>query len=79
MELITSTAPAKPKKKPAKKTPAKKTKLKKDAKSKVKKTIRYERIDMRLSAAEKARIVAKAKKLRRTVTSLVLEALEKIK
>ena len=41
--------------------------------------VRCERVDMRVSKAEKARIVAKAKKLRRTVTSVVLEAIEKIK
>lgn len=40
---------------------------------------RNERLDMRLTKAEKARVVAKAKKLRRTITSVVLEAVEKIK
>jgi hypothetical protein len=34
---------------------------------------------MRLTKAEKAKIIAKAKKTRRTVTSLVIEAIEKIK
>jgi hypothetical protein len=41
--------------------------------------VRSERLDMRLSKAEKARITAKAKKTRRTVTSLVIEAIEKIR
>lgn len=41
--------------------------------------VRLERLDMRLSKAEKTRVVAKAKKLRRTITSVVLEAIEKIK
>ena len=40
---------------------------------------RSERLDMRLTKAEKAKIIAKAKKTRRTVTSLVIEAIEKIK
>ena len=37
------------------------------------------RLDIRLSKAEKSRIAAKAKKLRRTVTSLVIEAIGKIR
>lgn len=41
--------------------------------------VRFERLDMRLSKAEKTRVVAKAKKLRRTITSVVLEAVEKIR
>jgi uncharacterized protein (DUF1778 family) len=40
---------------------------------------RSERLDMRLTRAERAKIVAKAKKTRRTVTSLVIEAIEKIR
>lgn len=60
-------------KKPVKRKPAAK-------KSKVKKKVeRAERLDFRLSKAEKARIVAKARKSRRTVTSILLEAVEKIK
>jgi len=78
-------------KKPAKKSAAKKVAKKPAAKKAVKKTPtkktlrrkppspRSERLDMRLSASEKARIVAKAKRLRRTVTSIVYEAIEKIK
>ena len=41
--------------------------------------VRSERLDMRLTKAEKTKVVAKAKKTRRTVTSLVIEAIEKIK
>jgi hypothetical protein len=56
----------------------------KAAKAKVKKrkadtVARSERLDMRLTKAEKTKIIAKAKKTRRTVTSLVIEAIEKIK
>jgi hypothetical protein len=40
---------------------------------------RSERLDMRLTKAQKAKIDAKAKKTRRTVTSLVIEAIEKIR
>lgn len=78
--------PAKPKAKkkavkPAKKAkPAKKTVKKSKPKAKPASTVvRSERLDMRLSKGEKAKLVAKAKKLRRTVTSIVYEAIEKIK
>lgn len=37
------------------------------------------RLDMRLTKAEKAKVIARAKKLRRTVTSIIIEAIEKIK
>lgn len=70
---------AKPK---AKKKPAKKTVKKSKPKAKAKPAstvVRSERLDMRLSKGEKAKLVAKAKKLRRTVTSIVYEAIEKIK
>lgn len=76
--------PAKPKAKkkavkPAKKAkPAKKTVKKSKAKP-ASTVVRSERLDMRLSKGEKAKLVAKAKKLRRTVTSIVYEAIEKIK
>ncbi len=40
---------------------------------------RTERLDMRLTKAQKAKIYAKSKKTRRTVTSLVIEAIEKIR
>lgn len=70
----------KPKVKPAKKTKTKtKTKKAKKAKPAAAACVRSERLDMRLSKAEKAKVQAKAKKLRRTITSVVLEAVEKIK
>lgn len=64
--------------KPAKKA-AKAAKKPKAAKKAGKTIERTERLDMRLSKAENAKINAKAKKLRRTRTSIVLEAIEKIK
>jgi hypothetical protein len=54
-------------------------KAKKAAKPKSAACARSERLDMRLTKAEKARVQGKAKKLRRTITSVVLEAVEKIK
>lgn len=63
-------------KRKTKKRPSR-TKLKRKAvKSKI---VRSERLDMRLTKAEKAKVTAKAKKTRRTVTSLVIEAIEKIR
>ena len=65
-----------------KKKPKKKPKpKKKTAKSKAKAgtVVRSERLDLRLTKAEKARIVAEAKKARRTVTSIVIEAIGKIR
>lgn len=41
--------------------------------------VRLERLDMRLSKTEKAKVLAKAKKTKRTVTSIVYEAIEKLK
>jgi hypothetical protein len=79
---------AKTKPKPKKKTkrPAKsKARVKKRAKAagkSKKKTngiMRPERLDMRLTKAQKVKIYAKAKKTRRTITSLVIEAIEKIR
>jgi len=73
-------APAKPKPKKKAKRPAKpKTKKRKVAKAK-KKSVRnqgrrrspFGTLDMRLTKAEKAKKYAKAKKTRRTVTSLVI-------
>lgn len=40
---------------------------------------RCERFDMRVTKSARAKIVAKAKKMRRTITSLVIEAVEKFK
>lgn len=56
----------------------------KKARKVVKKTyvrplLRPARLDMRLSKAERAKLEARAKKMRRTVTSVVLEAIEKMK
>ena len=75
---------AKPKAKKKAKRPAKpkaKAKNRKVVKSKkaTNGDARTERLDMRLSKAQKAKIDAKAKKTRRTVTSLVIEAIEKIR
>jgi hypothetical protein len=82
----------KPKKKAKQSAKAKKpkvgagTKKRKVVKSKFKKAVhklngdaRTERLDMRLTKVQKAKIDAKAKKTRRTVTSLVIEAIEKIR
>ncbi len=72
--------PAPPKaKKKAKPKAKKKAKTKKKTARKPGAVVRSERLDMRLSKAEKARITAKARKTRRTVTSLVTEAIEKIR
>jgi hypothetical protein len=83
-----SIVPAKPKRKPAKKkAPAKKPKTStktaamrravvKMATAKVPE--RSERMDLRLSKKEKARIKAKAAKLRRTLTSLFVEFVERL-
>lgn len=68
--------PAKPKKPKKEKKPASNKKAVKKPAPNVE---RFERLDMRLSKAEKAKITAKAKKLRRTITSVVLEAIEKIR
>lgn len=73
-------AKRKPKPKKAKKSKAKKAAKRKPAKTKTAASIvRSERLDLRLTKPEKAKINAKASKLRRTVTSLVVEAIEKIK
>lgn len=72
-------ATAKVKRKPAKKVKHSKVKRLKNVKRKATVPERSERLDMRLTKAEKAKVNAKAKKLRRTVTSIVIEAIEKIK
>lgn len=74
--------PTKPKTKvKTKKRKAVKAKKKTARKSKPKvgAVVRSERLDMRLTKKEKAKIYNKAKKTRRTVTSLVIEAIEKIR
>lgn len=72
---------SKPKKRKAAK-PKKKVKFK-PKKRKAKKSapvaVRTERLDMRLTKAQKAKIDAKAKKTKRTVTSIVYEAIDKIR
>lgn len=65
--------------KPAPPKAKKKAKTKKKTARKSGAVVRSERLDMRLSKAEKARITAKARKTRRTVTSFVTEAIEKIR
>ena len=62
-------------KKPAPKKPAKK------ASKPVKRagTARTERLDLRLTKPEKAKLNARAKVTRRTITSLIIELIEKMK
>lgn len=86
MELIerkdTTIQIATPKRKAAKKKTKLKVKKRKTVKAKKPKTgiaVRSERLDMRLTKAEKAKISVKATKTRRTVTSLIIEAIEKIR
>lgn len=73
---------AKPKAKKAKKT-ARSTRKRVLKAAKKPKTMaanaRTERLDMRLTKGEKAKVHTRAAKLRRTVTSIVIEAIEKIK
>ena len=76
MEDISATLVEAAKAKPAKKA-VKKSKPK--AKKSKPAAARSERLDMRLTKAEKARVRAKSKALKRTITSVVLEAIEKIK
>ncbi len=70
---------AKVKTKPKSKAKPKRPYLHNKTARKSKAVERSERLDMRLTKAEKAKIIAKAKKARRTVTSLVAEAIGKIK
>ena len=71
---------AKAKSKPkAKKRPAKKTKAKKPAKARTGGPARSERLDMRITKADKARLLAKSRKLGIPVTEVVLAAIAKIK
>jgi hypothetical protein len=78
--------PAKKKTKPKAKKATKrkatkpKSKAKRPTKAKAGANVaRPERLDMRLTKAEKAKVSAKAKKTRRTITSLIIEAIEKIR
>lgn len=73
--------PAKTKRpaKPKARKPAKRKAAKRKPGRKASNIVRSERLDMRLTKAEKAKVMAKAKKTRRTVTSLIIEAIEKIR
>jgi hypothetical protein len=66
-------------KKLLKRSVAKPKKSKPKAKKAAAVIARPERLDLRLSKKEKAKLVAKAKATRRTVTSVVLEMIEKLK
>ncbi len=78
--LETPAKPKKPRKPAAKKAVKSKPKAKKKpAKKASKPLVRMERVDLRLSKKEKAKLVAKAKATRRTVTSIIMELIEKMK
>lgn len=76
---------AKPaKKKVAKSKPKAKKPAKKTAKPKAKKVaarvlLRPERLELRLTKSEKAKLTAKAKAGRRTITSVVIELIERMR
>lgn len=71
---------SKPKAAKRPKPKAKKAAKRKTAKAKpAASVVRSERMDLRLTKAEKAKVLAKAKKTKRTITSLFVEALGKIK
>lgn len=71
---------AKKKAKPAKRSKPKARKPARKVKSKAKSAVvRSHRLDLRLTAAEKAKLTVRAKKARRTITSLVTELIEKLK
>jgi hypothetical protein len=73
-------AKAKKKAKPkAKKRHAKAAKSIKPRKPAPKKGVVAERLDIKLSKAQKAKLLAKAKKTSRTVTSIMLELIDKMK
>lgn len=65
------------KKKVVKKPTRPKKKVKRKPKSRP--VVVTHRLDIRMTKAQRTKIETKAKKLRRTITSLVLEAIEKIK
>jgi len=68
-KAVKKVAKAKPAKKAAKAAPKRKP---------VSGVVRMERLDFRLSKTEKARLVAKARKMQRTITSIVAEAIGKL-
>ena len=85
-EIAAKKAKAAKKKKPAAKKTKPKAKPKakrKPAKSKRKApgpgVIRTERLDLRLTKQEKAKIMAWSRKTKRTVTSVIMEAVHKVK
>lgn len=73
-------AKSKPKTK-AKRKPAKKTKTKKKTAVKARNggPVRSERLDMRITKADKAKLSAKARKLKIPITEVVLRAIAKVK
>lgn len=76
-EIAAKAAKVAKKKKPA----AKKTKPKAKPKAKGgnKPLVRTERLDLRLTKQEKAKIMARSRKTKRTVTSVIMEAIHKVK
>lgn len=70
--------PAK-RKAPAKKAKAAKPKAKPARKGNGRPLVRSERLDMRITKEEKRKLEAKAKRLKRTVTSVALEAIMKMR
>ncbi len=85
-EIAAKKAKAKPKKSPAKKKVVKtkrpkpkKTKKRKPAKKSKTPHSNLERLDFRLSKKQKVKILTKAKTLRRTVTSVLTELIDKMK
>jgi hypothetical protein len=82
-ELAAKKAKAAKKKKPPAKRSKSKTKRAKPAKGKHKApgpgVIRTERADLRLTKQEKAKIMTRARKMKQTVTAVVMEAIHKVK
>lgn len=58
---------------------AKKAKKPKKPKKSARNALRVERMDLRLTKAEKAKLYAKANASRRTVTSIISEMIERLK
>lgn len=81
-EIAAKKAKAAKKKKPAaKKTKTKRKPVKKTAKCRGnnKPLVRTERMDLRLTKQEKAKIMARVKKTKGTVTGVIMEAIHKVK
>lgn len=64
---------------PARKAKAAKRKAKPARKGNGRPLVRSERLDMRITKEEKRKLEAKAKRLKRTVTSVALEAIMKMR